>query len=95
MLFTILMAMQVPQSPAMEEIQYLPIPMTRGAWEKMDDLQKAQYADITIQGLRRNSFLAECQNLTTENLLNGLKKEDKNEEILVMALARVAYGLCL
>lgn len=72
----------------------LPIPMTQNVWQEMSEARKLQYADITIQGLRRNPQLALCENLTSDNLVKQINDQGQQNEPLMMTIARVAYSIC-
>jgi len=71
-----------------------PLPMSNDAWKALDRASKVHYADATIQGLRRNPVVARCQALTPDVLADGIDREAKAGEPLMMAVAKAAYAVC-
>ena len=72
----------------------IPVPMSQSAWAAMTAAERIQYADATVQGLRRNPVLAQCEALTPATIVATLDRESKAGEPLIMAIAKVAYSLC-
>lgn len=70
-------------------------PMTKEAWDDMNAIEKRQYADATVQGLRRNGFLAQCQGLTPEAIVTSLDRKEWEGNLLIIGVATAAYGICL
>lgn len=90
----IMMAMAQAVTTVAPQPAPLPIPMSPSAWSAMGQVEKLQYADVTIQGLRRNPVLAGCQALTPAALASGIDTSAKTGQPLMMTVAAIAYGLC-
>lgn len=72
----------------------LPLPMNLSAWRALSPADRMRYADATIQGLRRNPTLAQCEALVPSRLAEGIEAVARPGEPLMMAVAAAAYGLC-
>jgi hypothetical protein len=72
----------------------LPLPMSLPAWRALSPDDRTRYADATIQGLRRNPTLAQCEALVPGRLAEGIDAVARPGEPLMMAVAAAAYGLC-
>jgi hypothetical protein len=87
-------AVPVPPAPLPQAAREVPIPMTQGVWASMTEAQRRTYADVTIQGLRRNARLSRCAALTPENLVARIDAEPKIGEALISTITKVVYEIC-
>ncbi len=91
-------ATQAPATPPAVATQQaempLPLPMSLSAWRALSPADRMRYADATIQGLRRNPTLAQCEALVPGRLAEGIEAVARPGEPLMMAVAAAAYGLC-
>lgn len=90
-----LIALMLAQAtPTVAAADPLPIPMNHREWSSMTHNERLQYADITIQALRRNPVLARCQKLEPAELVRIINAQPAASQPLIMTVAAAAYSLC-
>ena len=95
MLALMSLALQAATVPAAAPTPSLPpAPMRYDAWKAMGREERVRYAEVTIQGLRRNPVLARCPALEPTALAEGIDREAKAGELLILAVAVATYRLC-
>lgn len=87
-----LAALSLSNATHAEEI--VPIPMTHEAWVALDKVHKLQYADATIQGLRKNPVMAQCSYLEPMRLAEMIDKRSEKGIALIMTIAGIVYEIC-
>jgi hypothetical protein len=79
---------------AAQAAEIVPVPMTHEAWTGLNKTQKIQYADATIQGLRRNPVMAQCQALEPLKLADMIDARTEKGTALIMTIAGIVYEIC-
>lgn len=96
MLILMMAALQAATAtaPAPDFSKAVPVPMTSEVWKSMDGRQRERYADVLIQGLRRNPVMSRCVGLTPPSLAAQITTAAKSGEPLMMAEALATHALC-